>query len=111
MEIEVRVPTIFQKVTGGSKVVKASGRTVGELLENLDAAFPGFKGQLTDQDGAFHRFINVYLNGEDIRYLDQLDTSLAAGDVVTILPAIAGGATGRLALPTWDGRSNHGCSA
>lgn len=65
---------------------------MGELLEDLDARYPGFKAQISGEDGQLHRFVNVYLNDEDIRYLQALDTPVKDGDVISILPALAGGA-------------------
>jgi MoaD family protein len=92
MTVEVRVTSVLQKVTGGAKSVQADGGTVGDLLQNLDQRYPGFLGQVMQEDGKLHRFVNIYLNDEDIRYLGQLDTPVANGDVVSILPALAGGA-------------------
>jgi MoaD family protein len=89
MAVEVKVTSVLQKVTG-AKVVQGDGGTVGELLANLDGKYPGFKQQIM-QDGSLHRFVNIYLNDEDIRYLDQLDTRVRDGDSVSILPALAGG--------------------
>jgi MoaD family protein len=85
----VKVTSVLQKVTG-AKVVEGRGGTVSELLSNLDARYPGFKQQIM-QDGELHRFVNIYLNDEDIRYLDRLDTQLKDGDTISILPALAGG--------------------
>jgi molybdopterin synthase sulfur carrier subunit len=90
MAVEVRVTAVLQKLTGGAKTVKTNGRTVAAVLENLDTAYPGFKSNVM-QDGKLHRFVNIYLNDEDIRYLGQLDTPVTEGDVVSILPALAGG--------------------
>ncbi|MDE3096234.1 MAG: MoaD family protein [Chloroflexota bacterium] len=90
MAVEVKVTSVLQKVTG-AKVVRGEGGTVGELLSDLDGRYPGFKQQIM-QDGALHRFVNIYLNDEDIRYLDQLGTRLKDGDTISILPALAGGA-------------------
>ena len=92
MTVEVRVTSVLQKVTGGAKSVQADGGTVGDLLQNLDQRYPGFLGQVMQEDGKLHRFVNIYLNDEDIRYLGQLDTPVSSGDVVSILPALAGGA-------------------
>jgi MoaD family protein len=89
MAVEVKVTSVLQKVTG-AKVVEGAGGTVGELLADLDGRYPGFKQQIM-QDGSLHRFVNIYLNDEDIRYLDQLDTRLKDGDTISILPALAGG--------------------
>ena len=89
MPVEVKVTSVLQKVTG-AKVVEGRGGTVSELLTNLDARYPGFKQQIM-QDGELHRFVNIYLNDEDIRYLDRLETRLKDGDSISILPALAGG--------------------
>ncbi len=89
MTVEVKVTSVLQKVTG-AKVVHGEGGTVGELLRDLDAKYPGFEQQIM-QDGHLHRFVNIYLNDEDIRYLDQLDTRVKEGDSISILPALAGG--------------------
>ena len=89
MAVEVKVTSVLQKVTG-AKVVHGEGSTVGELLRDLDAKYPGFEQQIM-QDGHLHRFVNIYLNDEDIRYLDQLDTRVKEGDSISILPALAGG--------------------
>ncbi len=91
MAVEVQIPAVLKKLTGGAKSVKGEGRTVRELLENLDREYPGIKKQLTSDEGELHRFVNVYLNDEDIRFLQQMETPVKDGDVVSILPAIAGG--------------------
>ena len=89
MAVEVKVTSVLQKLTG-AKVVQGDGGTVAELLSDLDGKFPGFRNQIM-QDGALHRFVNIYLNDEDIRYLNQLETPVKDGDSVSILPALAGG--------------------
>jgi MoaD family protein len=89
--VEVRVTSVLQRVVGG-KSVQSDGRTIGEVLERVNAQYPGFKEQITASDGALHRFVNIYINDEDIRYLQQLETPVEEGDVVSILPALAGGA-------------------
>ena len=89
MAVEVKVTSVLQKITG-AKVVAGHGGTVGELLADLDTKFPGFRSQIM-QDGSLHRFVNIYLNDEDIRYLGQLETPVKDGDSVSILPALAGG--------------------
>ena len=91
MTVEVRLPTILRPHVGGSPTVSAEGKTVGELFDGLVARYPGLKGQLVTESGDLHKFVNVYRNDDDIRYLDQLDTKLTDGDVVSILPAVAGG--------------------
>jgi MoaD family protein len=89
MAVEVKVTSVLQRLTG-AKVVHGDGGTVGELLSDLDTKYPGFKNQIM-QDGSLHRFVNIYLNDEDIRYLSQLNTPLKEGDSISILPALAGG--------------------
>jgi MoaD family protein len=94
MAIEVRIPTILRNYTGGAKVVEGSGDTLSELLSDLDARHSGLRGRLVTDEGGLHRFVNVYVNDEDVRFLGALDTKLSDGDTVTILPAVAGGAFG-----------------
>ncbi|HLI16573.1 MAG TPA: ubiquitin-like small modifier protein 1 [Acidimicrobiales bacterium] len=91
MSVEVRVPTLLRSATGGQATVSVEGGTVGEVLRALEAAHPGLAGQVLTADGSLHRFVNVYVNDDDVRYLDQLDTKVAADDVISILPAVAGG--------------------
>jgi len=91
MPVEVRLPTILRQHAGGASSLKAEGSTVGELFVDLVGQFPALRGQLVTDSGELHKFVNVYLNDDDIRYLDQLDTKISDGDVVSILPAVAGG--------------------
>jgi MoaD family protein len=91
MAIEVRVPTILRSYTGGAKAVEAAGDTLADLIADLDAKHPGLRDRLI-KDGSLHRFVNVYVNDEDVRFLGSLDAKLSDGDHVTILPAVAGGA-------------------
>jgi sulfur-carrier protein len=95
MAIEVRVPTILRQYTGGQKIVSATGDNLAALLTDLDASHPGFRERLITPEGALHRFVNVYINDEDVRFLGALDAKLNDGDSVTILPAVAGGAPAR----------------
>jgi sulfur-carrier protein len=90
MAIEVRIPTILRSYTGGAKAVEGSGATLDELLSNLDAAHGGLRDRLVDGE-KLRRFVNVYLNDEDVRFLGALETPVKDGDTVTILPAVAGG--------------------
>ena len=90
MAVDVRIPTILRPLTGGEKSVSGSGDSLGGLIADLDAQFPGLADRLIE-DGALRRFVNVYLNDEDVRFLGGLDTPVADGDSVTILPAVAGG--------------------
>jgi molybdopterin synthase sulfur carrier subunit len=94
MAIEVRIPTILRSHTGGAKAVEGAGDTLGELLSNLDNSYPGLRARLVTAEGGLHRFVNVYVNDEDVRFLGALDAKLSEGDTVTILPAVAGGAFG-----------------
>jgi len=92
MAIEVRIPTILRTYTGGEKAVQGSGSTLTALLDDLDSRHSGLRGRLVTEQGALHRFVNVYVNDEDVRFLGGLDTELSDGDNVTVLPAVAGGA-------------------
>ena len=90
MAVEVRVTANLQKLIGGQRSLRAEGATVRELLDNIESRHPGFQNTVMT-DGQIHRFVNIYLNDEDIRFLGQLDTPLKEGDVVSVLPALAGG--------------------
>jgi sulfur-carrier protein len=90
MAIEVRIPTILRPYTGGAKSVEGSGSTLGELIVDLEAHYGGLRDRLVDDSG-LRRFINVYLNDEDVRFLGGLETPVSDGDTVTVLPAVAGG--------------------
>ena len=92
MSIEVRVPTVLRKHTGGEKKVSGDGATLRELVNSLEQSHAGLGAALVDDSGALHRFINVYVNDEDVRYLGGIETPLSDGDTVSILPAVAGGA-------------------
>jgi len=91
MAIEVRIPTILRTYTDGAKAVEGTGTTLDQLFKDLETRHPGLEARLID-DGALRRFVNVYLNDEDVRFLDGLSTAVKDGDAVTILPAVAGGA-------------------
>jgi molybdopterin converting factor small subunit len=91
MPVEVRLPTLLRPHADGAASVSADGATVGEVFSTLTASYPGLAGQLVDDSGALHKFVNVYVNDDDIRYLEQLATPVAERDVVSILPAVAGG--------------------
>ena len=90
MAIEVRIPTILRTYTDGAKAVEGAGTNLGELFQDLDSRHPGIAERLLDA-GELRRFVNVYLNDEDVRFLEGISTALADGDSVTILPAVAGG--------------------
>ncbi len=91
MSVEVRLPTLLRPQAGGAATLSADGSTVGEVFQALIAEHPELAGNLIDEGGQLHKFVNVYRNDDDIRYLDQLDTKVADGDVISILPAVAGG--------------------
>jgi MoaD family protein len=91
MAIEVRIPTILRDYTGGEKTVEGKGETLAALIDDLDARHAGIRGRLLDDGGGLRRFVNVYVNDEDVRFMGGLETGLADGDAVTILPAVAGG--------------------
>ena len=90
MPVEVRVPTILRSYTSGEKVVTAEGASLEAVVSDLDARYPGIADRLVDDSG-LRRFVNVYLNDEDVRFLDGLNTPVDADDSITILPAVAGG--------------------
>lgn len=90
MAVEVSIPTILRSYTSGAKTVEASGVTLSALIADLESRHPGISDRLVD-DAGLRRFVNVYLNDEDVRFLGGLDTEVADGDAVTILPAVAGG--------------------
>jgi molybdopterin synthase sulfur carrier subunit len=106
MAIDVRIPTILRSYTGGSKAVQGAGDTLADLLIDLDGQYAGIRGRLITEDGSLHRFVNIYVNDEDVRFLGSLDAKLADGDTVTILPAVAGGALGLLAAAAMLGSSS-----
>jgi molybdopterin synthase sulfur carrier subunit len=89
--VTVRVPTVMRTATDGAATVEVDGGTVAEIFATLTTQYPGLTGQLVDGAGVLHKFVNVYRNDDDIRYLDQLDTKLVDGDTLSILPAVAGG--------------------
>ncbi len=91
MPVEVRLPTVLRQHTAGQASVKANGSTVGEVFDDLIRQFPLLAGQVITEDGALHKFVNVYRNDDDVRFLDKLATPVADADVITILPAVAGG--------------------
>lgn len=92
MAVEVRIPTVFRKLTAGSARAELDPGTIGDLISQLDHLYPGFKTQVLAEGGGLHRFVNIYLNDEDVRYLEGLETKAAEGDTVSLLPSVAGGA-------------------
>ena len=91
MPVEVRLPTVLRQHAAGQSSVKANGATVGEVFEDLMRQFPLLAGQVVTEDGTLHKFVNVYRNDDDVRFLDSLATPVKEEDVITILPAVAGG--------------------
>jgi molybdopterin synthase sulfur carrier subunit len=89
--VEVRLPTMLRSDAGGQASVQASGATVGEIVDDLVSRFPALAGKIVTDGGSLHRFVNVYVNDEDIRYLDKLDTKVSDNDEISIIPAVAGG--------------------
>ena len=92
MAVEIKLPTLLGVQADGQATVAVDGATVGEVFNTLVDRYPGLRGNLLDDSGSLHKFVNVYKDDDDIRYLDGLDTKLADGDVLSILPAVAGGA-------------------
>ena len=91
MAVKVRVPTPLRKFTQGADEVSAQGNNVKAIVEDLEKSFPGIKERICDETGKVRRFVNVYVNGDDIRFMQNLETSLKEGDSISIVPAIAGG--------------------
>lgn len=89
--VEVRLPTVLRQHAGGQSSIKANGDTVGEVFDDVVRQFPLLNGQVVTTDGALHKFVNVYRNDEDVRFLDKLATTVTEADVISILPAVAGG--------------------
>ena len=91
MAVEVRLPTVLRSHAGGAAAVSIDGATIGEVLSKLVAEYPGMSGQVLTDDGALHKFVNIYVDDDDVRYLQGLDTPVKDGTEVSILPAVAGG--------------------
>ena len=91
MPIQVRIPTPLRKLTGGAESVTASGSTIAAVVQDLESRHPGLKDRICDPEGKVRRFVNVYVNGDDIRFQNSLDTPVKDGDEISIVPAIAGG--------------------
>jgi sulfur-carrier protein len=91
MSVTVRVPPVFRTMTGGQSQVSVEGATVQEVLDNLDATHPGFSGKLLDDDGKLVRYVNVFVDDDDVRFLQGLDTSVPDGGTLSIMQAVAGG--------------------
>jgi MoaD family protein len=91
MAVTIKLPTILRKFAGNEARVSAEGATLAEVLKDLESRYPGITKNVIADDGGLHRFINVYVNDEDVRYLGSLETPVKEGDTVSILPAVAGG--------------------
>jgi len=91
MSVQVRIPTPLRKLTDGQEAVPADGGSIAEIIEHLEQNHPGLKARICEDDGTVRRFVNVYVNGDDIRFLDNLGSAVKDGDEVSIVPAIAGG--------------------
>ena len=91
MSVVVRIPTPLRRMTNGKDKVEVESTVLGELVDKLNAEFPGFKDRLVDEEGELRYFVNIYLNGEDIRFMDGLGTATSDGDEISIVPAVAGG--------------------
>jgi sulfur-carrier protein len=89
--VRVKVPTILRDQVGGASVVEGDGETLRDLLQDLERRYPGMTQRILTDEGRLHRFVNLYVNDEDVRYLGSLDTEVREGDTVAILPAVAGG--------------------
>ena len=91
MSVQVRIPTPLRKFTGGRDTVEATGTSIGAILADLDSKHPGLRERICEADGSVRRFVNLYINGDDIRFLQNLSSAVKDGDEVSIVPAIAGG--------------------
>ena len=91
MSVSVRVPTILRPYTQGASEVSVEGSTLSEVLESLDTSYPGIKGRVLDESGELRRFVNVYVDNDDVRFAEGLQTSIKDGGQVSIIPAVAGG--------------------
>lgn len=91
MPVTVKIPTVFRKYTDNASTIEVEAGTIADLIGELERKHPGLREQLLAEDGQLHRFVNVYVNDEDARYLEKLDTEVSEGDTVSILPSVAGG--------------------
>ncbi|MCH7621212.1 MAG: MoaD/ThiS family protein [Chloroflexi bacterium] len=92
MGVMVRIPTPLRRMTNGQDKLEMDPSTLSVMIDSLEASYPGFKERLIDENGELRYFVNIYLNGEDVRFLQGLDTSTSSGDEISIVPAVAGGA-------------------
>ena len=91
MSVMVRIPTPLRRMTGGKDKVEVESSTLSEMVDTLESTYPGFKERLVDENGELRYFVNIYVNGEDVRFLQGLETITKTGDEVSIVPAVAGG--------------------
>ena len=91
MSVVVRIPTPLRRMTGGKDKVEVESGNLSAMVDELEGSYPGMKDRLIDEEGELRYFVNIYLNGEDVRFMDGLDTQTSAGDEVSIVPAVAGG--------------------
>ena len=91
MSVTVRIPTPLRRVTSGQDKVSVDGATLSDVVESLEAQYPGIKDRLCDEQGELRNFVNIYVNGEDVRFLDGLNSATNPGDEISIVPAVAGG--------------------
>lgn len=91
MTVTIRIPTTLRPLSGGVSTVQVEGSTLGEILKSLNAAHPGFSDRLLDGDGNLHKFVNIFVADDDVRYMQGLETKIASGQTVSIIPAVAGG--------------------
>ena len=91
MPVKVKIPTMMREQSGGEPVVEGGGGTVREVLSDIEARYPGLTRRIVTEDGTLHRFVNLYVNDEDVRYLGSLETAVSEGDTISVLPAVAGG--------------------
>jgi sulfur-carrier protein len=92
MSVVIKIPTPLRKLTAERDTITGEGESLGQIITNLDSSYPGFRERLMDESGELRRFVNVFVNGEDVRFLSGLETPLKSGDEVSIVPAVAGGA-------------------
>lgn len=92
MSISIRLPTVLRSHVGGQAVLAVEGATIGEVLTTLVNSHPGLRGQVISEDGELNKFVNIYVNDDDVRYMEGLATAVSDGDEISILPAVAGGA-------------------
>jgi sulfur-carrier protein len=91
MPVKVKIPTMMREQSGGQPVVEGGGQTVREVLSDIEARYPGLTSRIVTEDGSLHRFVNLYVNDEDVRYLGSLEAAVDEGDTISVLPAVAGG--------------------